>query len=145
MTTIGKGTHVLRNAPVIGGVLLAGVVAGCSANPEPVEVHYPSMADVRRADGGAQSWVPAWIPDRATGIAIKYNPGTSARILRFELRGAPFPPGACSSGEPVTAPPELHALWFPDHPGGERHLNCDANTTSVVVAGDTAYAWSPGE
>lgn len=135
---------MLRNAPLIGGVLLAGVAAGCGADPEPVEVHYSSMADVRRADGGAQSLVPAWIPDRATGIAIKYDLDTNARIMRFDLGGAALPPGACAPDRPATAPPELRAEWFPRHLAGERHLSCDAKATSVVVTADTAYAWSPG-
>lgn len=135
---------MLRDAPLIGAILLAGAAAGCGASPGPVEVHYSSMADVRSADGGAQSWIPAWIPSRATGIAIKYDQDTNARILRFDLGGAPLPPGSCAPGEPATAPPGLRAGWFPHHPVGEQQLNCDANATSVVVAGDTAYAWSPG-
>ncbi|MBE9374804.1 hypothetical protein IQ251_10135 [Saccharopolyspora sp. HNM0983] len=140
-----------RIRPLIGGLLLAGAAAGsgaaagCGAGPEPVEVHYPSMAEVRSADGGAQSWVPAWIPDQATGIAIKYDLDTNARILRFDLGGAALPPGACTPGEPAAGSPELHADWFPHHPGGEQHLTCDAAATAVVVAGDTAYAWSPGD
>jgi len=62
--------------------IAACTLLGCG---EDIESRYSNVAELRRAEAGAQSWMPHWLPATAIDIRDWHNLDTNATFIAFNV------------------------------------------------------------
>ena len=112
-------------------LLIAAVSCALSGCGEDIEAHYPTYADLQKANAGARSWMPQWLPASATDIRDWHDLDTNATLIAFAVPEAtPQLLRGCRPAK-MARNPGTPSAWWPDNQAFMEleHFRCDERVT----------------
>lgn len=130
----------VKLARVVAVIAVALVGSACAQAHH--DASWDDLVTARQQDAIDRGWVPAWLPESATGLAEVDRPSTGEVVMRAALRDD-IAVDACRPSEEIPDPPRDLAPddgdWQPD-PTGLR-LACE-DGWSAIRADGTIWAWA---